>query len=93
MPPIELPNIFLASHNNIMYLYTVEIHYQYNDKIVQLVCIHDALSYLIYTFDKTEDILEYTISCGTNTLLTKEFFSFRCDKLVTEFHFEDPYLV
>jgi hypothetical protein len=76
-----------------MYLYTVEIHFRYNDEIVQLVCIHDALSYLIYTFNKSEDILEYTISCGGNTRLTKEFFSFPCDKIVTEFHFEDPYLV
>ena len=81
------------SHNNIMYLYTVEIHFRYNDEIVQLVCINDALSYLIYTFDKSEDILEYTINCGANTLLTKEFFSFSCDKLVMEFHFEDPYAV
>ena len=72
-----------------MDLYTVEIHYNApngsSDSTGMLVCNYESLFGILYTFDMSDRVLEYKVSCGANTVMHKSHFRFQLDKLVQKF--------
>jgi hypothetical protein len=72
-----------------MELYTVDVHYNApsasSDSTGQLVCTYKNLFNILRVLDMSEQVLEYKVSCGANTVFHKSHLSFQCDKLVQQF--------
>ena len=73
-------------------LYTVEFRHTSSistGKIVTLVCAREDLFDILYMLDRYDGIMDYKVSCGADTHLTKTTLGYPVDKLVTVFKWSE----